>query len=60
MQDASLLGAIHLWHPVDGGGGGGEGGFGQVKNGQNSDGSGWLQEGGGGGDQQTEIGCPQL
>ena len=56
MQDASLLGAIHLWHPVDGG----EGGFGQVKNGQNSDESGWLQGGGGGGDQQTEIGCPQL
>ena len=30
----------------------------QVKNGTNSDGSGWLQRGRGRG--STEIGCPQL
>ena len=38
--------AIHLWHPVDGGRGD------QIKNGQNSDGSGWLHGCGGGGDLQ--------
>ena len=37
-------------------GGGGEGD--QVKNGKNSDGSGWLQ--GGRGRESTEIGCPEL
>ena len=39
-------------------GGEGEGG-GQVKNGKNADGSGWLQ-GGERGSGSTEIGCPQL
>ena len=41
---------------MGGGGGGGEGGPGQVKNGKNSDGSGWLQEGRG--RRSIEIGCP--
>ena len=36
--------------------GGGEGA--QLKNSQNSDGSGWLHTGGRGG--STEIGCPEL
>ena len=43
------LGSIHLWHPVDGARGV------QVKNGQNSDGSGWLQGEGGGDPQKLDV-----
>ena len=42
-------GTIHLWHPVDGER------EGQVKNGQNSDGSGWLQGGGAGAGGDSQI-----
>ena len=35
----TMIGTIHIWNPVDAGMGD------QVKNGKNSDGSGWLQGG---------------